>query len=252
MQGALTGKAALVTAAGNGIGRAAARAVARYGAGVIVSDIDADAAARVAGEIVASGGTAHAIRTDVTVEADVVALVAFAVEKLGGLDCAINNAGIANAPQAFTDIAAEEWRRVVELTLNGAWTCMRHELPAMVARGGGAIVNTASNAGKFAVPTMAPYGAAKAGVISITQTCAIEYADRGIRVNAVCPGVIMTGPILALKEQGIDFAKQLSIPMGRPGEAEEVGELMAWLASPLASYVTGQAISIDGGMSASQ
>lgn len=248
----LAGKRAMVTAAGNGIGRACALAMARHGAAVIVSDIVAADADRVAAEIVADGGTAHAIRADVTIEAEVAALVAFAIDRLGGIDCAVNNAGIANAPTAFADIARTDWQRIIDTTLTGTWTCMKHQIPYMLRMGGGAIVNTASNAGKSAVPMMAPYGSAKAGVISMTQTAAVEYAGHGIRVNAVCPGVIMTGPILALKEQGIDYAAQLNIPMGRAGEAGEVAELMAWLASPLSSYVTGQAISIDGGMSANQ
>lgn len=244
----LQGKVALVTAAGNGIGRAAALTMARYGARVIVSDIIEEDAVGVAAEILAAGGKAEALRTDVTDEAQVKNLVAFTVERFGRLDCAMNNAGIPNRLNRTSDLERADWTPVMDVGLIGTWLCMKYQLAQMLTQdGGGAIVNTASNAGKHAVVMQAPYGATKAGVISMTQTSAVEYGANRIRVNAVCPGIINTGPIKAFKAQGVDFLKQLQIPMERMGEAEEVAELAAWLVSPRASYVTGQAISVDGG-----
>jgi NAD(P)-dependent dehydrogenase (short-subunit alcohol dehydrogenase family) len=248
----LAGKIAVVTGGGNGIGRATARVMARYGAALVVADINGDDAERTAAEIRAAGFDAAATRVDVTIESEVARLVDFTVERFGRLDCAINNAGTSNAPTPFADLDSSQWREITDLLLLGTWYSMKHELRTMLAQGSGVIVNMASNAGKAAVPNLAPYGASKAAIINMTKTCAVEYGASGIRANAICPGVIMTGPVIAARDQGFDYMAMLEVPMQRPGEAEEVAELAAWLCSARASYITGQAISIDGGQSACQ
>lgn len=249
MSGILDGKVTIVTGGGSGIGRAAAKVFAGHGAKLVISDIDEDAARATAEAI---GGVAIGIRCDVSREEEVIAMVSTAVERWGRLDCAFNNAGIGSDLARVADLSLAEWQRVLDVDLLGTAMCVKYELPDMLAAGGGAIVNNASNAGKSAVPMMAPYAAAKAGVISLTQTAAVEYAAQGVRINAICPGLILTEGIQALIDQGIDIQQGLQIPANRTGKVHEVAELAAWLLSPLASYLTGQAISVDGGQSAMQ
>jgi len=246
----LEGMGALVTGGGSGIGRAAAMLFARYGARVAVADINGAAAEEVAQQIAGAGGTAFALVADTSDAAQVQKMVDAAAEKLGGIDCAFNNVGIAHPMSSIQDIPDEIWRRTLDVTLTGTFYSMQAEIRHMLGRGGGTIVNTASNSGKHGTPMLGGYGASKAAVINLTKTVALEYARQGIRANAICPGVIDTPPIAALAQSGVNFSEIIDAPMGRIGTPEEVAELAAWLCSPRSSYVTGQAISIDGGTSA--
>lgn len=246
----LQGKKILVTGAASGIGKASAILFARYGASVAVADIDKAGAEEVAHAIGASGSTAIALTADTSDAVQADAMVQAAISGLGGLDCALNNVGIAHALAPVADLAIDAWQRTLDITLNSTLYSMQAELRHMAALGKGTIANMASNSGKHGTPHMAGYAAAKAGVINLTKTVAIEYARQGIRANAICPGVIDTPPIAALAAAGIDFSQIIDAPMGRIGTAEEVAELAAWLCSDLSSYITGQAISIDGGTSA--
>lgn len=254
MAGMLQGKSILITGAGRGIGRAAALAAAREGARVAVSDMDATLGAETAGAITGAGGEAFFHRADVSVSAEVAGLVAAAAETFGRLDCAFNNAGISgyqvNAGGLKTaDWSEESWSRMLAVNLTGVWLCMKHELDRMVAQGGGAIVNTASIAGLLGLPTSSAYVAAKHGVVGLTRTAALEYAEQGIRVNAVCPGYIetaMTEDVMR-RRGGRIMART---PANRMGKPEEIAEIVVWLCSDRASFVTGAAYTADGGYTA--
>lgn len=254
MTGLLSGKSALVTGGGNGIGRAAALAMAREGARVAVADYEADAAAATVAQINASGGQALSLSGDVTDSSRVKAMIDAAVAAFGRLDCAFNNAGIAPhqvdaAGMYTTDWSEESFDRMIAVNLKSVWLCLKYEIPAMKAQGGGAIVNTASIAGLIGLKNATAYVAAKHGVVGLTKTAAMEYADDGVRVNAVCPGFIrtrMTSKTLETREGPI--AERT--PLGRVGNPEEIGEMVVWLCSDRASYVTGAAYAVDGGWTA--
>lgn len=254
MTGLLSGKSALVTGGGNGIGRAAALAMAREGARVAVADYEADAAAATVAQINASGGQALSLSGDVTDSSRVKAMIDAAVAAFGRLDCAFNNAGIAPhqvdaAGMYTTDWSEESFDRMIAVNLKSVWLCLKYEIPVMKAQGGGAIVNTASIAGLIGLKNATAYVAAKHGVVGLTKTAAMEYADDGVRVNAVCPGFIrtrMTSKTLETREGPI--AERT--PLGRVGNPEEIGEMVVWLCSDRASYVTGAAYAVDGGWTA--
>jgi NAD(P)-dependent dehydrogenase (short-subunit alcohol dehydrogenase family) len=255
MSGMLDGKIALVTGGGNGIGREASLAFAREGARVAVADFEPDSAAQTVGQINANGGQAISLSGDVTRTADVKAMLDATIAAYGRLDCAFNNAGIAGQHVNAFGQLTHEWSeasfdRMIEVNLKGVWLCMKHEIPLLRAGGGGAIVNTASIAGLLGLRTSSAYVAAKHGVIGLTKTAAIEYAEEGIRVNAVCPGYIVTRMTERVREQRLDFITGRT-PMRRLGEPREIAEMVVWLCSGRASYVTGAAYEVDGGMTAS-
>lgn len=247
MAGLFEGKAALVTGAASGIGRATALAFAREGARVLVCDVDEAGGAETARAASDAGGEGRFLHTDVSREGDVAAAVALAEEAFGGLDCAVNNAGTTGPSAGVPDIELEDWSRTLALNLTGVFLCMKHELRAMRARGSGAIVNVASGAGLIAVPTLAAYCASKHGVLGLTKTAAVENARTGIRVNAICPGTTDTPMLRAAMARSPAMEKMIlsSAPSGRLGRPEEVAEAALWLCSERASYVSGESMLVD-------
>ncbi len=251
MAGMLDGKSTLITGGGGGIGRATALAFAREGARVAVADLVAEAARETVALVNAVGGQAISLSGDVSRDADVRAMIAAVVDTYGRLDCAFNNAGIAGWQVDAVGKRTAEWSeeafdRMIAVNLKGVWLCMRHELPQMQTQGGGVIVNTASIAGLAGLPTSSAYVAAKHGVVGLTKTAAIEYAEVNIRVNAVCPGYIrtpMTEPGMRLRGEAILG----QTPFKRLGNPEEIAEMVLWLCSERASYVSGAAYNVDGG-----
>jgi len=244
------GKVAIVTGAGSGIGEACAKELAARGASVVVADINLEAAGRVVGQIEQSSGVAAAVRVDVADPESVAGMVRFAVETYGGLDVAVNNAGIGGEQNPTGAYSVESWSRVIDVNLNGVFFCMRHEIPAMLTRGGGAIVNMSSILGSVGFAGSPAYVAAKHGVVGLTQNAAIEYATQGIRVTAVGPGFITTPLLSANLDQDTQRAIGDLHPMKRMGTAEEVAALVCFLASGEASFITGSYHTVDGGYTA--
>lgn len=249
MAGLVAGKVALVTGASSGIGRATALAFAREGARVVVADVTVEGGEETVALIKKTGGEAIFVKTDVSKAAEVEALVNKAVTTYGRLDCAHNNAGIAGKSKTVVDDTEDNWDRILAINLKGVWWCMKYEITQMLKHGGGAIVNTASDAGLIGVRRGGAYVASKHGVVGLTKTAALEYAKAGIRVNCVCPGPIDT-PML----QGIGGRNQQVIekmaaaqPGGRLGKPEEIAEAAVWLCSDAASFVTGFPMPVDGG-----
>jgi NAD(P)-dependent dehydrogenase (short-subunit alcohol dehydrogenase family) len=250
MAGRLQGKAALITGGASGIGRAAAIVFAREGAKLAIADIKPQGAEVTVDSIRQTGGEAIFVRCDVSSDEQVRGAIDTVVKTYGRLDCAFNNAGIIAPIGKLADETEEWFERTIAVNLKGVWSCMRHEIRQMLKQGGGAIVNTASAAGLVGSGGSAAYTAAKHGVVGLTKAAAVEYARSGIRVNAVCPGVIDT----PLVEQMVaDRPKLATIllaaePIGRKGRPEEIGEAVAWLCSDAASFVTGWPMAVDGGL----
>ena len=243
-------KVVLVTGGGGGIGRASALAFARSGAHVAVTDRDATAGNETVRQVRALGVQAEFILADVTKAAQVQAMVTQVVSRFGRLDCAFNNAGIEEEHMRLADCEEETFDRVMAVNVKGVWLCMKYQLAHMVQSGGGSIVNTASVAGLVGAPKMAAYSGSKHAVIGLTKSAAVEYARKKIRVNAVCPGVIKTEMferILMLDPKGGTAIAQAH-PVGRLGETEEVAAVVVWLSSDEASFVTGIAHTVDGGL----
>ncbi len=246
------GKVALVTGAGSGMGLATAQAFAEAGASVVLADINENALRAAADGLTTAGYTAVGVTCDVSNEDDVAALVARTVASLGRLDMAFNNAGIMIPPSDAADEAVDNFDRVNAINLRGVWACMKHELRQMRKQGSGAIVNCSSLGGLVGLPGRASYHASKHGVIGLTRSAALEYAPRGVRINAVCPGTIYTPMVADMLAKGeLDMAEAVrNQPIGRLGQAEEIAAAVLWLCSAASSFVVGVALPVDGGYTA--
>jgi NAD(P)-dependent dehydrogenase (short-subunit alcohol dehydrogenase family) len=254
--GILEDRAVLITGAASGIGRATALEAHIEGARLLLSDIDAGAGEALAAEIAARGGTAVFARCDVTIEAEVEALVGQATAELGRLDGAFNCAGILGTVGLTTDTSFDDWRRILDVDLNGVFLCTKHELRVMAEQGSGAILNMASAAGVIGWPGACGYVAAKHGVVGLTKSAALEFAAQGVRVNAICPSYVETPMVSDLFENLLGGdpahvdAALANHPIGRFAKPAEIAAACVWLLSDKASFVTGTAMSVDGGYTA--
>lgn len=248
MEEIFKGKVALVTGASYGIGRASALAFAKRGAKVAIVDWKEDTTT---GDLIKKmGGESIFIKCDVSQAADVKSMIDKVVDTFGKIDFAHNNAGIEGTQAITGDCTEENWDKVLAVNLKGVWLCMKYEIPVMLNHGKGAIVNTASVAGLIGYQALPAYVASKHGVVGLSKTTALEYASQNIRINAVCPGAIKTAMMDRLTGKDPEVEKQfISMePIGRMGTAEEIAEAVVWLCSDAASFVTGHAMAIDGGM----
>lgn len=245
----MNGKVAIVTGAAAGIGRATAMAFAKEGAKVVVADVTAPGGEETVNCIRRGGGDAIFVQTNVAIESEVASLIKATIDAYGRLDYAFNNAGIEGAIAPAAEYPVEMWDRVLGVNVTGAWLCMKAEIPEMLKHGGGAIVNCSSVAGLVGSKGLAAYVASKHGLAGLTKVTALDYAQSGLRVNAVCPGVIDTAMIDRVT--GGDAAAEKGFvamePVGRMGTPDEVAATVIWLCSDASSFVTGQALAVDGG-----
>src|SRR6195256_1920070 len=252
MNSSFENKVALVTGAASGMGLATAKAFAEAGAAVALADVN-EAAVRSAAEgLVADGLKAIGIRCNVANEVEVAAMVEQTVSTFGPLDAAFNNAGIQSPAVETADVSGDVFDRINAINLRGVWSCMKYELLQMREHGSGAIVNCSSLGGLVGVPGRAAYHAAKHGVLGLTKSAALEYAARGIRINAVCPGIINTPMVAGMLVGEEEVMKEMmkDVPIGRLGRAEEIAAAVLWLCGPGASFVIGHALAVDGGYTA--
>lgn len=247
-----TGQVAFVTGAGMGMGLAAARAFAASGAAVVLTDIDGELAEAEAQRIVAEGGKAIGLACDVTDEAQIAAAVDRTMAEFGSLDMAFNNAGIQVPPSDAADEPIEQFERVTAINQRGVWASMKHELRIMRAQGSGAIVNNSSLGGLVGLPGRAAYHGTKHAVLGMTKSAGVEYAPRGVRINAVCPGTIDTPMVRDMLEGQADAMTEImrDQSIGRLGHADEVAAAVLWLCSPGASFIVGVGLPVDGGYTA--
>lgn len=247
MEKQFQGKVAIVTGGSFGIGRTTAIAFAKRGAKVVISDWVEDS--ETLNLINSFNGEATFVKCDVSKPEDVKAMIDKTISLYGRLDYAFNNAGIEGATASTQDCSESNWEKTIGINLKGVWLCMKYEIPHMMKQGKGAIVNNASVAGLVGFPGLPAYVAAKHGVLGLTKNAALENAKSGVRVNAVCPGVIKTPMVDRLTGQNKEVEKQFESmePIGRMGQPEEVAEAVIWLCSDSASFVTGIAMAVDGG-----
>ncbi|MBE0494456.1 MAG: SDR family oxidoreductase [Thiomicrospira sp.] len=247
-----TDKVAVITGASSGIGFATAQAFAKQGAKVVIADVQTEKGEQAVAAIKQAGGEASFVKTDVSDPRQVESLVAQTIATYQRLDFAINNAGIDGDRAPTADCTEENWDRVIDINLKGVWLCMKNQIPQMLKQGRGCIVNIASIAGVVGFQNMPAYCASKGGVIQLTKTAALEYAKQGVRINAVCPGVIKTPMVAGLFEKDPKMEEVLNAgtPIGRLGSPEEIASAILWLCSEHAGFMIGQPVIMDGGFTA--
>lgn len=244
MSDELQGRVALITGAGSGMGRAAALVFAAAGARVVVADRNREAVEETEAAVRSADGIVAAVEADISSEDSVKEMMVKAKESFGRVDCAFNNAGVPAKQLRAAEYDLAAWQKTVSINLTGSWLCMKYELVEFERNGGGAIVNNASAWGLVGWPLAAPYVASKHGVIGLTKAAALDYGKSGVRINAVCPGLIETPMSRGIIEDSALLEQQ---PLGRVGQPEEVARAALWLCSDAASFVTGTAMLIDGG-----